>query len=239
MFQWKPDMVRFMKDASEYGSYHREVVEWLRPWLRPDWHVCDAGCGLGYLSLALEPYVRQVTAVDVHPDALAVLRENCKGRESTSIEICQGDIQAIRPARPFDAMVFCFYGEIEGILAAGKRLCDGTVFVFMRNYDGHRFSAGNRERGEIPFPYSCRYLSERQIPYEARELTLELGQPFRSLADARRFFEVYTPEEDRAGITDAFVKSRLRETGEEEFPYYLPHEKQMGFLKFETKDIPS
>ena len=51
MFQWNEEMVRFMRDASEYSDYHRRLVQWMLPDLHPGDHICDAGCGLGYLSL--------------------------------------------------------------------------------------------------------------------------------------------------------------------------------------------
>ena len=60
---WHKDMIRFMTDASEYGDYYQQLTEKMLLWLRKDMHICDAGSGLGYLSLALCPYVRQVTSV--------------------------------------------------------------------------------------------------------------------------------------------------------------------------------
>ena len=75
---WHKDMIRFMTDASEYCDYYRQLTAQMQPWLSADMHICDAGSGLGYLSLALAPHVRQVTAVEKHPDAAAVLTDNCR-----------------------------------------------------------------------------------------------------------------------------------------------------------------
>lgn len=82
MFLWNEDMIRFLRDASEQSDYHRLLAGYLAERLPENAHVCDAGCGLGYLSLRLAPYCRQVTAADVSADALAVLRENCKKKAS-------------------------------------------------------------------------------------------------------------------------------------------------------------
>ena len=78
MFLWKPDMIRFMRDASEHTGYHADLAARIVPHLKEGARVCDAGCGLGYLSLALAPLAAQVTAVDRNADALSVLRENCE-----------------------------------------------------------------------------------------------------------------------------------------------------------------
>ena len=77
---WGSDMIRFMEDASVYGTYYEQLVQKMLPFLSRDAHICDAGSGLGYLSLALCPHVRQVTATEKHPDAAAVLSENCRSR---------------------------------------------------------------------------------------------------------------------------------------------------------------
>ena len=238
MFRWKPGMVRFMRDASEYGSYHQKLAELFRPRLQSDWCLCDAGCGLGYLSLALAPCVRKVTAVDISSEALQVLRENCQTRDVNNIVIQQDDILTMETQRQYDGMVFCCFGDIEDILAAGKRLCCGTVFAVMPDEKKHRFSPGATAREQNPFQRACVSLRERQIPFEASTLSLEFGQPFHCLTDARRFFELYRREEDRTPLTDDVLMRRLRETGERAYPLYLPYPKPLGFLTFETQDIP-
>ena len=100
MFQWNEEMVRFMRDASERGDYHQRLVRWMLPDLHPADHICDAGCGLGYLSLALSPYVRRVTAADRSEEALSVLRENCVRRGVGNIDILPGDLLRAAPPAP-------------------------------------------------------------------------------------------------------------------------------------------
>ena len=39
-------------------------------------------------------------------------------------------------------------------------------------------------------------------------------------------------------LTPSFIRSQLTETGREDFPFYLPHQKHLGFLHFSVKDIP-
>ena len=80
MFQWNEEKLRFMEDAAAWGDFHARLAATLAPYLPGDGHICDAGCGTGHLSLALSPYVRQVTAVDVSGEALALLAENCRKR---------------------------------------------------------------------------------------------------------------------------------------------------------------
>jgi methylase of polypeptide subunit release factors len=103
-----------MKDASEYGDYNEKLAERIAPYLTKESRICDAGCGLGYLSLALSHYAGCVTAVDINENALDILKENLRKRRIDNINICCSDISDVH-VEPFDNMVFCFFGNIQDI----------------------------------------------------------------------------------------------------------------------------
>ena len=235
---WYEDMIRFMRDASEYGTYNQELASLLAPELTRDMHICDAGCGLGYLSLALAPYAGRISAVERNPEPLAVLEENCRIRQISNIEIRCGAIQEVPPARKYDAMVFCFFGRGPEILDVAKKQCDGTVYIITRTYTSHRFSVGEHPTGSYGYRGSQALLRELGIPYEERTLALEFGQPFRSLGDARRFYEIYSKDADKSLITDEFLLNKLESTGQTMYPYYMPHLRSLAILKFRAVDIP-
>ena len=235
---WYKDMVRFMRDASEYGMYNQELAKIVGPQLTKQTHVCDAGCGLGYLSLDLAPYVGRVTSVERNPDAVEVLEDNCRRFGISNITSRCGAIQDVIPEEKYDAMVFCFFGGIHGILETAKRQCCGTVFIITRNYTSHRFSVGSHPTGSYGYKRSQEVLKELEIPYEEKLFDLEFGQPFRSMEDARKFFELYSKDDDKSDITDEFLRSKVQENDDAHFPFYMPHRRNLAVLKFETADIP-
>lgn len=235
---WYEDMVRFMKDASEYGTYNQELAEILKPHLTKQMHICDAGCGLGYLSLALAPYAGRVTSVEKNPDAVAVLKENCQQRGITNITSRCSAIQDVVPEEKYDAMVFCFFGSIQEILETAKQQCRGQVFIITRNYTRHRFSVGSHPTGSYGYRSSREVLTQLGIPYEETIVDVEFGQPFRNLDDARRFFELYSKDDDKTVITEEFLRSKVIEIEHEQFPLYMPHSRNLAILRFETSDIP-
>lgn len=235
---WEQDMILFMRHASEYTDYNRRLAEKMLPWLSGDTHICDAGSGLGYLSLALSPHVGRVTAVERHPDAAAVLSENCSRLGISNVVARCGAIAEVPPETPYDAMVFCFFGSIREILRLAKRQCRGDVFVFTRNYDTHRFSAGRHRSGFEGYPAFADALAQLGIPAQKEAFTLEFGQPFRDPEEAHRFFRLYSKDQNKAVLTPAFIRSQLTQTGREDFPFYMPHQKHIGFLHFSAKDIP-
>lgn len=235
---WTGDMVRFMKDASEYGSYNRELAALLRPHLNPASHICDAGCGLGYLSLALAPFAGHITAVEINSAANAVLKENCEKLGVTNITPRLGAIAECTPEEKYDAMVFCFFGGIDEILEISRQQCKGDVFVITRNYSTHRFSVGQYNTGSYGRSTSQKKLDELGIAYTRQLLDLEFGQPFRSLEDARQFYESYSVDTDKSVITDDFLHCKLRENDHPDFPWYMPHQRSVAILHFCANDIP-
>lgn len=239
MFRWDQEKIRFMEDAAAWGDYHARLAALLAPALPAGGHVCDAGCGTGHLSLEMSGYVRQVTAVDVSGEALALLADNCRRREVRNIAIRCGDIHRLPPDTPYDAMVFCFFGHMEEILSLAKAQCQGTVLAIMRGDEHHRFSAGQPAMRFGGYARGTAVLRECGIPFRAQELALPMGQPFRSLKDARRFFELYRRQEDDTPITDELLLTRLTATGQEDFPYYLPQSRRFGLIKWETRNIPA
>ena len=237
MQRWEKDMVRFMRDASAYGTYHQELANRLSPYLNKKMHICDAGCGLGDLSVALAPYVASVTGVECHPDASAVLAENSRRLGLENVIPRCGPIETTQPETPYDAMVFCFFGGIDEILTISKEQCRGKVFIITRNYTNHRFSVGEHKTGDYGLHSSREVLEKLGISFEETRLSLEFGQPFRSFEDARRFYETYSMDANKALITDKFLMDRLVR-GEGDFPYYMPHRREVAILIFESKDIP-
>lgn len=237
MQRWYEDMVRFMKDASEYGNYNQELAQMMEYSLNKNMHICDAGCGLGYLSLALAPMVKQVTSVEMNDDAIRVLEDNCSRFGVHNIETRCGEIEFLKPEEKYDAMVFCFFGHIHEILKTAKEQCKGTVLIATRNYSTHRFSVGTHNTGSYGYKSTREVLKEKGIPFEYQTFELEFGQPFRSMEDARLFFELYSNDEDKGAITEEFLRSKVIQTGDETFPLYMPHRRKLALVRFQAEDI--
>ncbi len=238
MFNWTPDMIRFMEDASDYGTYFREVCSELYPYISKESTVCDAGCGLGHSSLELAERAGKVVACDINKDALSVLKKNCEKFHIENVDIVCGDIADLKTDKPFDAMLFCMYGECSNNLKVAKRLCNGKILMVMRNQQDHSFSPGNGKHAKPNFTDAAVYCKKNGIPFVSKEKDIEFGQPLRSLEDAFLFFKTYLRNGDEALLTEEYVRSRLVKKNDREFPWYIPEKRQLGFILVDTKDIP-
>ena len=142
------------------------------------------------------------------------------------------DVLAYTPPVPFDAMVFCFFGSMEEILAAARRQCRGTVLAVVRDDVCHRFSGAPRAPGRHSFDAACGVLDAHSIPYTAQRAALDFPQPFRTLEDARTFLALYgggAPAEDD-------LRTKLISTGDPDFPWQLPGVRRFGMIAFSTEE---
>ncbi len=236
MFTWNADMIRFMLDAAAENGYYDEIARRMAAHLPPDAHVCDAGCGLGLLSLALSPYCRQITAVDISAEPIRVLERLVRERGVQNVTPVCADIHAMHPETPYDALVCCFFGTTEEMLHLGKAQCSGQVFQLKKNWTHHRFSLTAQPLKRFTTSETVQCLTRYGIPYETETFDVETGQPFRTVQDAVRFFEIYS-RDDGAPSLEA-VRDRLQQRPDPVFPYYLPSPKTLCMISLRAGDIP-
>ncbi len=213
-----------MRNASEYGNHYELLAAELLPYLPKNGHVCDAGCGLGYLSMELAKHCQQVTAVDRSEAALSVLRKNCRAE---NLHICCGDVFAIKTR--YDAMVMCYFGHTDEILRLASR-CDGNMLVVRRDCSQHKFSIGSVERKHQNANNLHDELSRLGVAFDTKTLHIELGQPFTSVDDAVDFFRLYN--KSAQAVERGEVLRRLVPTGREDYPWYLPGQRDMELTVF-------
>lgn len=238
MFTWNADKIRFLRDASEYTPFNYELASRAAEYFTKNAHVCDAGCGLGYLSLALSKQVLQVTAVDTSQEALSVLRENLVKHGVSNVATTEADVFSLPQEMLFDGMAFCFFGGTEQILRCVQAHCRGKAVLFKKNWASHRFTAKQTPLARFTFMQTCDELTTMGVPFEAKTFALDMGQPFRSIADARRFFALYERENYSAALTEAELRARLIQTGSDAFPYYLSADRPVGMIVVDAGSIP-
>ena len=118
---WTEESIAFLRDAAAINRYYETIAERIAPQLPENAHICDAGCGIGELSLALKPYCHHVTAVDA--DALAI--KTLKAHLIEGVTARCGDMETLAPEKPYDAMVFCLFGRTQDTLRIAKKQCRG------------------------------------------------------------------------------------------------------------------
>ena len=228
---WTEESAALLWRAYREGTAKQTLADRITPEIKPDARICDAGCGVGALSLEMAQRGFCVTALDISPVALGQLPAHAR------IEALCEDAEKHEPEAPYDAMVFCFFGDMPICLRMAARCCTGDMFYISRDYDMHRFSVGQHPVRYSGYRQARDLLDKMAIPYQAEECALDMGQPFRDREEARRFFMLYS-RDDPAMITDTFLESKLTHTQSSEYPLYLPHMRRCGMVHVQMKDIP-
>ncbi len=229
--EWTNESIAYLRDAAKVNDYYRILAGKIAQDLPCGAHVCDAGCGVGELSLALAARGMRVTAVDISAAAIESLKKRAEGDLAA---LC-GEVENLPPQEKYDAMVFCLFGSTEQALSIAREQCAGKVFLIKRDYTHHRFSAGELELGRYSASRAESVLRARGIPFESESLSLEFGQPFRSLFAAERFFAIYARGQEIFRPHE--IREKLVRREDSEFPYYLPHEKKLRLFAFDVKDL--
>lgn len=233
MFTWTEASAAFWEDSAKYTKSYDRLADRAAAHLVPDGTVFEGGCGLGHLSLALSRRGYAVTAMDASPLPLRYLRENAR-QQSLSLDIRQGDAFALTEEEVYDNAVFCFFGSVSETLAWAKVHCRGSLVLFKKSWSTHRFTKDPEAIRKYTYPLTVAELDELGLPYETEVFDVDMGQPFRSLEDAVRFFRLYDPA---GAMTEREVLSRLTETGDDTFPYYLPAVRPVGMICISSDDL--
>lgn len=226
---WTQESAAWLARAYRHGGAADALAARISPRLQKGAGICDVGCGVGALSLALARRGFRVMALDISLIALAQLDGDA------GISILCGDARG--HTAPYDAMVFCFYAGLEECLRMAQRCGAKDVFYISRDYDRHRFSVGDHPVTYCGYRQALAQLDGMGVSYACEEFALDMGQPFENLEEARRFFELYS-RDDPALITDEFLTSRLVQTQDERYPWYLPHMRRAGMVHVRMKDMP-
>ncbi|NLN22082.1 MAG: class I SAM-dependent methyltransferase [Syntrophomonadaceae bacterium] len=228
MFQWDENSIRWYQNASEYQPYHKTLARSLLEFIDATDTVCDMGCGLGYLSLALAPHVRRIDGIDISSEAIFLLREKIKEKKITNISAYVGDFENSTPPKtPYNAIIFCFFGDIAKYYTHATEWTDKYIILVVNQCGSMNFTRKPHTAASMNSDYVADFLNKNGLPYKCRNLKIPFGQPFLSLDDARKFMEHYS--DDNPNDIDRFLKEHLVE-GEKGFSYYLPYEKSLAIF---------
>lgn len=209
MQNWDEQIMAFMRDAEAYNSYTRDLAAWILPQLNDDDAVCEAGCGMGQLALALAGHVRCYTAFDRDPDALCDLIEAAKHVDNLRVECAE--LGSYRADEPMDVLLLCLVGAVEGVFAAADRLqCDRVIEIIRRTPDAlTKRDPSGLDTAALPEGWRLASKESKDLP---------LNQPFRSFEDARAFADLYID----STLSDAALQAMLHPVRDGEFRFEFP-----------------
>lgn len=224
---WNDESVRWFKNASEYTGYNKKLCEILLRHIPCRGSLCDLGCGAGLIDMELARHVDSVTCVDISADAVNHVERTAQEMGVTNLRAVCADAACLEGQ--WDTVIGLFYGGeafFERFLPLAKdRLIVATHSSVKGEFgpEGHKIMKCFDVRGV------SEYLDARGVKYSLEEHSLEYGQPFTDMDDARDFVRAYTTPMS-PGELDEYLEKELVKTGDARFPLYLPKQKRFGIF---------
>lgn len=232
---WNERSIRWFRDASEYTGYHKKLAEILLEYIPVRTSLCDLGCGTGLIDLELSPCFEQITCVDISETAIKAVEQRSRelGRNNISTR-CE---DAARLEGEWETVTALFYGGNEVFLNHFRLAKGQMILVVHGTREGNFGPQGHKVSKKYDVKSVKEHLEGHGIRYTLREVELEYGQPLRTREDAQEFAAAYSMPMNETEL-NVYLKECLKETENEQFPYYLPNKKKLGIFVIRREDNP-
>lgn len=237
MYEWTNDKIRWYHDACVYPDNNRDriITELILEHLKLEDSICDLGCGIGSLSMALSDKVNRVIAIDQNAAALNFLKKQITEKRKDNIEVINGDYRQLKPREePPKAAVLCMAGRLETHLPYALKWFSKKLFFITGNSAYHSFKPGQRKASYEPTENVRTYIENYGLMYREQMISVRFGQPLKSKEEAMAFMRCY----NRAGIIEdikADLEKKLVRTQDKAFPWYYPCDKSYRVFIIEQK----
>lgn len=225
-FNWNEDTIRWYINAEKHAGFYKKLADVIGPRLRGYKTLCDLGCGAALFDFAIAPYIESIDCVDINETALASVEDRAKQYGQHNIRTRLADSDTL--SGNWEVVFMSFFGSRE--LDRYLPLCKKLIAVVASESDTELFPRRERNVSRNTVENTVDYLDGKGITYQLTRRAYEFGQPFTSREDAGLFVQTYAPytstEEARA-----FLDERLVQTGNQEFPYYIPRLKPVGIFE--------
>lgn len=234
MSEWTPEIIGFMEDASQGSDYFEKLAEIALRDLPRGSLVCDAGCGLGQLSFSMAAAGMKVHALDRNPNALSHVSRKTKeadiAPQVTPILADFGQEDFSRTV--YDRMVFSLSSSAVNAFHSAWLHQAKSLVVINKIHTSKPTVVDDR-----PIVYNLEHtvgqLCALGLTTTASDIVLHLDQPFRSLADAQRYFELFRTRTFPHGATIEQLKTTLHATEESDYPYLLPVSRHLAIFRID------
>ncbi len=196
MFFWNDESIEWYRRAAVTHNYHQSLAARVLSYIpkRQQARILDLGAGLGYLSLAMASYAKEITALDVSPEAIGWLTNEISCHKVSNVLAVNGDFAKLEPPPMiYDAAILCFFGRLAELLPRLRQWVGGPVVFIASDNKQKNFGVAGRKKNHSAAD-SAMYLQREGIAYKEEKLTLSFGQPFLNRQEAGCFLNFYNRE---------------------------------------------
>lgn len=240
MFVWNEYKIKWFEKAAHLTDFYEGIARKCneRDLLNKSSNVLDVGCGLGYLSVALSPYVNSVTALDISEEAIGFLNKKCSEQGTSNIKPITCDWKKHKPEKRYDIVFICYCGgfgteEFFELARLSRKYAVGIIPTssFGDNFGISRFFKpvkAHMKRENLSSVSD--FLEQNNIVFDNIEHNCEFGQPIDSMEEYKSFMEHYFDIKDD-DLLKKHSEACLKKKGK---AYYLPNIKRSNIIIVEN-----
>ena len=232
-FSWDEQSIKWFLDAAAFTGFHKALALRIVPYLEPGDTVIDVGCGLGRLDIELCAYVSEITAIDINEHVTQTLLQDIERLKLKNLRVLKGDVYD--SDETFDVMLMSLYGSPDNSVLF-KRFRRRLIRIVSAGTKSHLYPESHRVNKKESVAQVQDEFESLGVSYKLDLCSIEFGQPLISLQDAGAFVLKNAPNA-KADEVEGFLSENITETGREDFPYYLPYQKQLGIFIIDRVDI--
>lgn len=221
---WTSQKIAWYVRASQCSDFHERLACEIANLIPKDKSILEVGCGLGYITEALNRKGYDVFGIDNDEEAIKRARKLHEGppKRSGSKELfALEDYRTSHRKANVVLAVFCGRIDEEGLGAFEKLADERVVYIVSQHKSNslrHDRTAGIRT-----------YLEENGYRFTFKELTMHFDQPFESLEEASHFLEL------QHGNAKLPVKKN-EGPYKDQYPYLFENEKRMSLFDIEVRN---
>ena len=227
-FDWNEATIRWYINADKYSGFYKKLADDVVPMIRGQKTLCDLGCGPALFDFAIAPNIGSIDCVDINETALSSVNDRAKKLALNNIHTRLADCDTL--TGEWDVAFMSFFGSRES--DRYLPLCKKLIAVVAADSDAELFPRRERNTSRNTVDNTIDYLDGKKIAYQLTRKTHDFGQPFTSRDDAALFVRTYAPYASAEEV-EAFLVMRLVQTGDREFPLYIPRTKSVGIFELE------
>jgi cyclopropane fatty-acyl-phospholipid synthase-like methyltransferase len=240
--KWNAKTTEWFQRASEYTGFHDKLAAILMTCLRDCCSVADLGCGAGMIDFKLADSMEQVTCIDREPVVTHLLQKEVMRRQVGNMKVLTADLNQLETQLPdagqgelWDAAIMLFVNaETVDIRQLLHYVKDKLIIVerggcINNPYVGER---AKKEHSLLPF---INHLFSQGIRAHVTDYTLEYGQPITSRKEAWEYVEFYHRNKCNETV-EHYLEQNLVQTGDNTYPWYLPHPKHFGVFEIRKSE---
>ena len=237
LFHWSEKSIRWYQNAAMYGSYHKQLAKKIKPYIDPESRVCDLGCGVGYLTKELAPYVREITGLDSNPQAIDFLKKQIELEQLRNVEAVLADLEEANPPMvPYDTIILCLFGGLRTCYDKVSRWTSHKLIYISSVREDHAFKAGHKLNSSETAEETRDFLVEKGIPFQVEIVKLPFGQPLKTMDEAVEFVRHYDKTSTKQEIYDYLNEKLIIRQEDKTYPFYLPNEKKLAVFVIERNE---